>query len=110
MVEGVQRGLEGAGHNPHWPWGEVEAERHPLQGVEGVLPPQLQTQKERELLGVGQVAPACPALAVAAGLWQTGCWVCSVMTAWPSCALPAAALLASRAAHLCCPSCKRMTL
>jgi len=106
MVVEAQRGQVGVGHS-HLPWEVVEVALHPLEG-EGVLHPLLQIQMGHVWLVAGQVA-SCPALAVAWVQSQTVCWVCFVMTAWPSCALPAGALLVCHDALLCCPSCKHMT-
>ena len=67
MVVGaqVQKGLVGVGCNPRLTWGVVGVAQPPLQGVAGVQPPLLQTQKAHVWLGAGLVAPSCPALFVA---------------------------------------------
>ena len=110
MVEGVQMGLVGVGCNPHVTWGVAGVVLPPLQGVAGAQHPRLQNQREHVWPEAGLVDPSCPAPSVASEQWQTKCWVCFVMTAWPSCALPAAALLACRVARLCCLSCMRRRL
>ena len=106
----VQRRQVGVARTPIWTGGGGGGAQHPLQEEAGVQHRLLQTQKGHVWPGAGLVAPSCPGLSAALEQWQTRCWVCFVMTAWPSSALPAVALLACHAARLYCPFCMHRRL